>query len=58
MNMKRSLIAVLLTMSAVSVFAANSEYVNEAGEQDLHQPQVADAGNSFQQDDQSYPQLG
>jgi len=35
--MKRSLIAAL-TMSAVTVFAANSQYTNQAGEQDLHTP--------------------
>jgi uncharacterized membrane protein len=58
MTMKSSLFAVLLALSAVTAVAANSEYKNEAGEQDLHQPQVADAGHSFQQDDQSYPQLG
>jgi len=58
--MKRSLFAALLAMSAVTAIAANSQYLNEAGEQDLHQPQVADAGSdsNFRQDDPSYPQLG
>ena len=54
--MKRTLIAALFAMSATTGFAANSQYVNEAGEQDLHTP-VADAGDKGVQD-QSFPQVG
>lgn len=55
--MKNSLIAVLFVALAAPVFADNTQYRNEAGEQDLHQPQVADAG-SLGNEEQSYPQLG
>jgi|KBSSwiStaDraftv2_1062776.scaffolds.fasta_scaffold255747_2 hypothetical protein len=55
--MKRSLIAALFALSAGTVLAGNSEYINEPGQQDLHQPQVADAGSLGNQE-QSYPQLG
>jgi len=54
--MKRSLIAALFALSAGTVLAGNSEYINEPGQQDLHQP-VADAGSLGNQE-QSYPQLG
>ena len=36
--MKRSLIAVSFAVFAATVFAGNSRYNNEAGEQDLHTP--------------------
>lgn len=36
--MKRSLIAVSFAVFAATVFAGNSQYNNEAGEQDLHAP--------------------
>jgi len=55
--MKRSLIAALFAVFAGTVLAgSNSEYVNEPGQQDFHQP-VADAGALGNQE-QSYPQLG
>ena len=54
--MKRSLFAVLVALFAGTVLAGNSEYVNEPGQQDLHQP-VADAGSLGNQE-QSFPQVG
>jgi hypothetical protein len=54
--MKR-LIAVSFALIAASAFAGNSQYSNDAGEQDQHQPQVADAG-SLGNEEQSFPQVG
>jgi hypothetical protein len=54
--MKRTLIAALLALSATTSFAANSQYINEAGQQDLHTP-VADAGDKSAQEPNS-PQVG
>jgi hypothetical protein len=54
--MKRSLIAVSFAVFAATAFAGNSQYNNEAGEQDLHSP-IADAGDKGAQD-QNYPQVG
>jgi hypothetical protein len=54
--MKRTLIAALLAMSATTAFAVNNQYVNEAGQQDLHTP-VADAGDKGAQE-QNSPQVG
>jgi hypothetical protein len=53
--MKR-LIAVSFALLAATAFAGNSQYNNEAGEQDLHAP-IADAG-SIGNEEQSYPQVG
>jgi len=39
--MKRNLIAALLAAFAGVAVASNSQYNNDAGEQDLHAPQVA-----------------
>ena len=38
--MKRILVAALLATLAATAFAGNTEYTNEAGQQDQHQPQV------------------
>jgi hypothetical protein len=56
--MKRTVIAAFLALSAASVLAANSQYTNEAGEQDQHQPQLGDAGNTSGNQEQSSPQVG
>lgn len=58
--MKRSLIAVLLTMSAATVFAGNSQYNNEAGEQDFSAPiaQNGEYRNEAGQSELHQPQVG
>jgi hypothetical protein len=59
MNMKRTLIAALLAMFATTVLAANSQYSNEAGEQDLHTPiaKSDEYRNDAGEQDQHQPQV-
>jgi len=58
--MKRTVIAAFLALSSASLFAANTQYKNDAGEQDLHQPQVA-ANDEYRNDageqDEHQPQV-
>jgi hypothetical protein len=58
--MKRSLFAVLLATFAATAFAANDQYRNNPGEQDLATPIAANDSyrNEPGQRDEHYPQVG
>jgi hypothetical protein len=58
--MKRNLIAVLVATFASVAFAANDQYRNNAGEQDLSSPIAANDSyrNEPGQQDEHFPQVG
>jgi len=58
--MKRKLIAALFAVSALPVYASNTQYNNEAGEQDFHAPIASGEQyrNEAGQQDQHFPQIG
>jgi hypothetical protein len=58
--MKRTLSAVLFATFAIAGLAANSQYSNQAGEQDLRAPIAASDfyKNEAGQQDQHQPELG
>jgi hypothetical protein len=58
--MKRTLFAVLLASFAAAAFAANEQYRNNAGEQDLAAPIAANDPyrNEAGQNDEHSPQVG
>lgn len=58
--MKRTLIAVLVAAFTSVAFAANDQYRNNPGEQDLHTPIAANDSyrNEPGQQDEHFPQIG
>ena len=58
--MKRTLLAVLLASFAAATFAANDQYRNNSGEQDVATPIAANGQyrNEAGQNDEHAPQVG
>ena len=58
--MKRTFTAVLVATFASVTFAANDQYRNNPGEQDLHSPIAANDyyRNEAGQQDEHFPQIG